>query len=165
MTGSEFGPILDRTVHDLLGEIEALPADVLYREPVPGEWPVMSTLAHLAELLPYWAHEAADLARSPGKDFGRTHDDPRRLGAIAQHGHDSIADIVSRIREGLAECEVTLRAIPSDGWDVVGQSSTRGVMSVRQLVQAFVVNHAAEHAAQIHATLETLRAAQSSQVP
>src|SRR5262249_45806082 len=88
VTGSEFGAILERTVHDLLGEIEALPADVLYREPVPGEWPVMSTLAHLAELLPYWAHEAADLARSPGKDFGRTHDDPRRLGAIAQHGHD-----------------------------------------------------------------------------
>jgi uncharacterized damage-inducible protein DinB len=165
MTGGHVIAPLEPTVHDLLGEIEKLPADVLYREPVPGEWPVMSTLAHLAELLPFWAHEATDLACSPGKEFGRTHDDPRRLGAIEQHGHDSIADILPRIRAGLAECEEALRAIPSDAWDIVGQHSTRGAMSVRQLVQAFVVNHAAEHAAQIRATLETLRAAQSSQVP
>jgi uncharacterized damage-inducible protein DinB len=156
---------IERTVNDLLAEIEQLPADILYREPAPGEWPVMSTLAHLAELLPHWAHEGADVARAPGKAFGRSLDDPRRVGAIAQHGHDSIADILPRIRTGLAECESTLRTIPSDAWQVVGQHPARGAMSVEQLVQAFVCNHAAEHAAQIRATLQTLRAAQSSQVP
>jgi len=165
VTADDLIPGLERTVEDLLGEIEQLPVDVLYREPTPGEWPVMSTLAHLAELLPYWAHEAADVAHAPGKDFGRTHDDPRRLGAIEQHGHDSIADILPRIRDGLVECEAALRTIPSDAWDAVGQHPTRGAMTVERLVQSFVVNHAAEHAAQIRATLETLRASQSSQVP
>ena len=156
---------LERTVNDLLAEIERLPSDVLYREPTAGEWPVMSILAHLAELLPFWAHEAADLASAPGKAVGRALDDSRRVEPIEQHQHDSIAEIVPRIRAGLAECEATLRTIPSDAWQVVGQHATRGPMSVEQLVQAFVANHAVEHAKQIRETLQTLGAGQSSQVP
>ncbi len=148
------------TVEQLLSEIERLPAEVLYREPAPGEWPVMSTLAHFAELLPYWAHEAADLARSPGKSVGRTHDDPRRLGAIEQHGRDNLQDVVPSIRRGLAESLTTLRSIPSDAWAVVGQHPTRGTISVEQLVDAFLINHAQEHANQIHATLAALQSRQ-----
>src|SRR5579864_1951038 len=99
MTPEERISQVERTVQQLLDEVERLPRDVLYREPEAGEWPVMSTLAHLAELLPYWAHEAADLAASPGKsDVGRTHEDPRRLGAIEQHGHDSLAALMPSIR-------------------------------------------------------------------
>lgn len=151
---------VQQTVEGLLSEVERLPDDVLYREPAAGEWPVMSTLAHLAELLPYWANEAADLARSPGRSVGRTHDDPRRIGAIEQHGHDSLAATVPRIRAGLAECISILRTIPADGWQAVGKHPRRGAVTAEQLVEAFVCNHAAEHAAQIHTTLETLHAAQ-----
>ena len=153
---------VETTVQQLVSEIEKLPAQVLYRAPEPGEWPVMSTLAHLAELLPYWAHEAADVAGSPGAHFGRSLDDPRRVGAIEQHGHDSIQAIVPRIRQALAECVQTLRAIPPDKWQAEGQHPTRGAMSVEQVVESFVCKHAAEHASQIH---ETLKAIQSSQVP
>src|ERR1043166_663479 len=71
---------VENTVQQLLSEIERLPDDVLYREPAPGEWPVMSTLAHLAELLPFWAHQALGVAEAPEKPFGRTHSDPERLG-------------------------------------------------------------------------------------
>jgi DinB family protein len=153
---------VETTVQQLVGEIEKLPSEVLYREPEPGEWPVMSTLAHLAELLPYWAHEAAELAASPGKHFGRSLDDPRRVGPIEQHRRDSIEAIVPRIREGLAECVQTLRAIRPEDWQVVGQHATRGPMSVEQVVESFVCKHASEHASQIQ---ETLKAIQSSQVP
>jgi hypothetical protein len=152
---------VERTVQQLLLEIERLPRDVLYREPEPGEWPVMSILAHLAELLPFWAHEAADLAASPGRAVGRTHDDPRRLGAIEQHGQDSLADIVPRIRAGLEECLATLRGISAAGWAAVGQHVRRGPITADELVKAYVVDHAEEHAAQIHTTLETLRAAKT----
>src|SRR5436853_2478660 len=115
MTAEQHIARVEHTVQQLLVEIEQLPDDVLYREPKPGQWPVMSTLAHLAELLPYWAKEAADLAASPGKRVGRTHEDPLRLGAIEQHGRDSVADSVARIRKGLAECLTTLRGIPDKG--------------------------------------------------
>src|SRR5216684_2152068 len=89
---------LERSVNQLILEIERLPADVLYRAPSEGEWPVMSTLAHLAELLPYWAHQAQGIASQPGKPFGRTHDDPDRIGAVDAHGHDSLDVAVNRIR-------------------------------------------------------------------
>jgi hypothetical protein len=161
MTAEEYIAPVERSVGQLLAEIEQLPGDVLYREPIPGEWPVMSTLAHLAELLPYWAHEAADIARSPGNPVGRTHEDPRRIGAIEQHGNDSLADMLPRIRAGLDECKATLRSIPDEGWSAVGQHIRRGPITASEVVTAFVVNHADEHAAQIRATLETLRAAKT----
>ena len=152
---------VENTVQQLLSEMEQLPADVLYREPAPGEWPVMSTLAHLEELLPFWAHQAADLAASPGSPVGRTLDDPRRVDPIDKHSRDSLADIVPRIRAALDECLQTLRGIPSDKWSTVGQHLHRGQMTVDDMVSAFLVNHAREHADQIHATLQTLRTAKA----
>jgi uncharacterized damage-inducible protein DinB len=160
MTAQEEIERVQHTVHDLLGEIERLPADVLYREPRAGEWPVMSTLAHLEELLPYWAHEADGVARSPGKGFGRTHEDPRRLGAIEQHGHDSLDAIVPRIRAALDECVTTLRGVPAEGWANIGTHPRRGPFTAEQIIKTFVVEHAEEHAAQIQTTLEALRSTQ-----
>ena len=148
---------IETTVNELLTQIERLPSEVLYREPVPGEWPVMSTLAHLEELLPYWAHEAADLANSPGKQIGRTLDDPRRVEPIAEHSHDSLDAIVPRIRSSLQECVTTLRNIPAQSWHAVGHHAVRGEMTPEQIVEAFLCNHTKEHATQIHATLRSLQ--------
>jgi uncharacterized damage-inducible protein DinB len=149
---------LERSVQGLLGEIERLPADVLYREPRTGEWPVMSTLAHLAELMPYWAHQAAEVARSPGNLFGRTHEDPLRLGAIEQHGRDSLEAMVPRIRAALADGVATLRTIPNNAWGAQAHHPTRGTRSVEQIVTTYIVDHAEEHASQIKATLQALQA-------
>jgi uncharacterized damage-inducible protein DinB len=147
---------LEMSVQRLLEHIEGLPADVLYGEPGPGEWPVMSTLAHLAELLPYWAHEAERIARTPGTAVGRSHDDPDRVGAVQQHGRDSLEAIVPRIRASLDEAVTALRALPADAWASAGQHPTRGPMTVEQLVDAFLLKHAEDHAAQIQATLQVV---------
>jgi uncharacterized damage-inducible protein DinB len=148
---------LERSVTQLIQEIERLPTEVLYRPPSQGEWPVMSTLAHLAELLPYWAHQAEGIAAQPGKPFGRTHADADRLGAIEQHGHDSLDMAVKRIRAGLQECVTVLSALPAEAWASAGQHPSRGMMTIEQVVDAFLVHHAEEHTAQTHATLETLQ--------
>jgi uncharacterized damage-inducible protein DinB len=151
---------IEQSVQRLIQEIERLPADVLYREPRPGEWPVMSTLAHLQELLPYWAHQADGVIKAPDQPFGRTHDDPQRIGAVEEHGHDSLDAIVPRLRASLDECLTTLRSFPREGWSRVGNSPSRGTMTVEQIVDAFLVRHAEEHAAQTRATLQALSASQ-----
>ena len=148
---------LEHTVYHLVERVEHLPAEVLYREPAPGEWPVMSTLAHLSELLPYWAQEAAAIAHAPGAAFGRTHDDPRRLGAITEHGRDSASDIALRIRDALRQCVLTLRAIPPEQWSSAGLHPRRGSMTVEQVVDDFLIAHAEEHAAQIQSTLDAVQ--------
>src|SRR5258708_13154398 len=63
---------LERSVNQLISEIERLPADVLYRPPSEGEWPVMSTLAHLAELRPYWALQPTRIPPPPRQPFRPT---------------------------------------------------------------------------------------------
>jgi uncharacterized damage-inducible protein DinB len=156
VTPEECTQRLEAGVQRLLQDIDRLPADVLYREPHEGEWPVMSTLAHVSELLPYWAHQAERIASSPGIAFGRTHDDPQRIGAIEQHGQDSVETIVPRIRASLAECVATLRSLPPEAWSRQGQHPSRGTMTVDQVVNSFLLNHIEEHAAQISATLSTL---------
>jgi uncharacterized damage-inducible protein DinB len=153
---------IELSVQQLIREIERLPADVLYRAPSQGEWPVMSTLAHLAELLPYWAHQAEAIARTPGTPFGRTHEDPDRIGAVEQHGHDSLESMVPRLRAGLDECVRILRALPADAWTQTGQHPTRGAMSIADLVDAFLFKHADEHATQIQATLKQVAASPRS---
>ena len=152
---------LERSVNQLISEIERLPADVLYRPPSEGEWPVMSTLAHLAELLPYWAHQAAGIAARPGEPFGRTHDDPDRIGAVQEHGQDSLDTAVNRIRASLEECVSLLRALPAEAWSLSGQHAIRGPMTIEQLVDAFLVNHAEEHAVQVQASVKTLAGARN----
>lgn len=153
---------IERTVQNLLAEIDQLPVDVVYLAPTAGEWPVMSTLAHLSELLPYWAHEAEAVAKSPGRQFGRAHDDARRIGAIEQHGHDAITAMVPQIRASLADCVDTLRALPADAGAITGQHAARGAMSVDDMVDTFLVSHAEEHASQIAATLRALQASPRS---
>jgi uncharacterized damage-inducible protein DinB len=147
---------LERTVQELIAEIERLPPDVVYQEPEAGEWPVMSTLAHLSELMPYWAHEAQQVARSPGTAFGRTHDDPRRIGAIEQHGRDALDAMVPHLQASLNECVSALRSIPADAWGTTGEHLSRGSMSVEAIVDSFIVDHAEEHSAQIASTLQAL---------
>src|SRR5262249_10315461 len=108
-------------------------------------------------MLPYWAHQATDVARRPGEPFGRHLDDPARLGAISDHGQDSLESITPRIRAGLTECVDLLRALPTDAWMLAGQHPTRGSIAVEQLVDAFLVAHTQEHSEQIRATLDTLK--------
>jgi hypothetical protein len=159
MPAEELVTRIEDTVDHLLAEIEQLPASVLYRAPEPGEWPVMSTLAHVAELLPFWAHQAAELAASPGKRVGRALDDPRRVDPIEQHGHDALDAMVARVRAGLTECLATLRAIPADGWQTRGSHPRHPSITVYELIERYACNHTAEHASQVQRTLRALEAA------
>jgi uncharacterized damage-inducible protein DinB len=149
---------LQGSVQRLLADIEQLPAEVLYREPAAGQWPVMSTLAHVAEILPYWAHQAEKIARQPGAPFGRTHADADRIAAIEQHSRDSLEAIVAHIHAALDESVRTLRSLPDDAWTTAGQHPTRGLMTAEEVIDRFLLNHVEEHTAQISATLAALTA-------
>ena len=156
MTPEERIQRLETSVQRLVAEVERLPANVLYREPSAGEWPVMSTLAHVAEILPYWAHQAESIARSPGAPFGRTAEDPGRIAAVDQHSRDALEAIVARIRASLDESVRTLRSLPADAWAQAGQHPTRGSMTAADVIDRFLLNHVEEHTTQITATLAAL---------
>jgi uncharacterized damage-inducible protein DinB len=150
---------IETSVQQLVDTVEALPEQVLYAEPEPSEWPVMSILAHVVELMPYWAHQALEVSRRPAdsQPFGRTHDDADRIGAVQQHGHDSLDSMLPRIRSGCAEAVDTLRQIPPEGWARTARHANRGDMSVEQIVDQFLVSHVEEHLTQARAAISALQ--------
>jgi uncharacterized damage-inducible protein DinB len=151
-------------VNRLLQTIAGLPPEALYREPQTGEWPVMSTLAHVAEMLPYWATQAQRIAATPGTPFGRSHDDPGRLGAIAQHAADPLEVVRTSLQSSREEALGILETLPEPAWQQVGQHPRRGAMTVNEVVDEFMVRHVEDHCAQVSATLSALGYS-PSQVP
>ena len=149
--GEERARRLEAAVEPVIRRVEALDEEWLYREPGPDDWSVMEVLAHLAELLPYWARQARDVAtRERGDEpFGRTHEDPDRIAAVEGHARDPLEAVLPRIRAGLAEATSTLRALPPDRWARTARHARRGQMTVEQIVDQFLVAHAEEHAEQI----------------
>ncbi len=144
---------IEHGVAQLLGDVRNLPDEALYLDPPNGEWSIMRNLAHVAEMLPYWAHQAEAIAAAPGKPFGRTHDDPQRVGSIEEHSNDVLEEIVARIGDAADECVRTLRGIPGDAWSLSGQHPSRGMMSIDQMVDAFLAGHVEAHARQIEDVL------------
>jgi uncharacterized damage-inducible protein DinB len=149
---------LERDVADLLNAVRNLPDEALYLEPSDGEWSIMQNLAHVAEMLPYWAHQAEAIDRAPGQRFGRTHDDPVRISAIEEHSNDFIEAMLTRIETAAQDCIATLKALPPGAWSKSGAHPSRGSMTVEQVVDAFIVGHVEAHRRQVEDALDAVRA-------
>jgi uncharacterized damage-inducible protein DinB len=151
---------LEQSVGAVVSRAEKLDPSLLHRGPDGEEWSLTQILAHIAEMVPYWAQQAQTVASRTEDNlpFGRTHDDPDRIGAVEQHANDRLEDVLPRIREGMADAVTLLGAIPAEGWKRTAHHARRGEMSVAMIVDQFLVEHAEEHAAQAEATLTALGA-------
>jgi hypothetical protein len=153
-----------RAADVLLVRLDGLPVEALYRAPSSAEWPVMSILAHVVEMLPYWATQCRRIVRQPGISFGRDLDDPGRLEAIAAHAQDPVEVVRTSLRTAVDEALATLRAIPESERQAMGQHVRRGPMSAARVIDELMVSHVEEHVAQVDATLRELGYS-PSQVP
>src|SRR6266702_8891009 len=75
------------------GPITALDPEKLYIPSGENEWSIMQILAHIVEIMPYWASEIEKLVAAPGQNFGRTMQHEGRMRAVNEHGRDSLAQI------------------------------------------------------------------------
>jgi len=73
---------LEHSVNQLISEIERLPADVLYRPPSEGEWPVMSTLAPPGRATAVLGAPGLGNRRKAERAVRPDLDDPDRVGAV-----------------------------------------------------------------------------------
>ena len=153
--GEERARRLEAAAEPIIRRAEGLSEEVLYRVPAEGDWSAMMVLAHVAEILPYWARQAKEVAarERDNEPYGRTHDDPDRIAAVEQHARDRLADVLPRLRAGLAEATAILRAIPPERWTRTGRHARRGEMSVARIVDEFLLEHLEEHRRQLEATI------------
>ena len=147
---------LERLSRELVGRLGPVAAEARYETPATEAWSAIEVLAHVAEFVPYWADQAAQVAgRDDAGDrpFGRTHDDPARIAAVRDHARDPYESLARRLEEVTASAAATLRAIPADAWARTAVHARRGTMSVEQIVRQFLLDHLVEHTEQAAAAV------------
>jgi len=120
-------------------------------DPQTGErWDRGQFLAHVAEMLPYWAEQAELVAASGnGIPFGRVKSDPERIAAIERDRQDDPEALLDRIDQGVGQVLVLLDTYSPADLAQTGTHQTRGEMSVARIIDEFVIDHLEEHAEQI----------------
>lgn len=147
---------IDQSLHALIAEYKDHNPTDLYIRPEPEEWSVMEVLAHIAEFPPYWLKAFQAVIQNPGQPFGRTHTDPARIAAIADHAHDALPLTLARIEQARAQTLEMLLTIEDSDWEKTGVHANRGVMNLHQMMESFVTKHLNDHTAQAHNALQTV---------
>jgi hypothetical protein len=132
-----------------------LPAGLTDPDPGTDErWEAGQVWAHLAEFPGYWLAQAERVIALPTNEpvpFGRVKTDRGRIGAIERDRHTDPAALLQRVRESLAGVSDAARAWPAEAWRRRGAHPVRGEMTVRRIVEQFIVEHLEEHADQLDA--------------
>ena len=154
-TGEDAARRLETEVAALLGWIGQVDKRTVGQRPGADDWSAVECLAHTAEFIPFWAAWATDVAarERTGEPFGRTHDDIERLAAVERGRGEPIDALIARVRSGTERAAATFRAIPDERWARSGRHARRGEMTIREFVDAFVINHVREHAQQARAAI------------
>jgi DinB superfamily len=119
-------------------------------DPESGErWDRGQVLAHVAEMLPYWAQQAELIAAGRQVEFGRVKGDPDRLGAIERDRREDPERLLGRVDEGVAVVLALLERLDDQALARTGHHQTLGEMPVATIVDRFLVAHLEEHADQL----------------
>jgi DinB superfamily len=128
-----------------------LPDDALTDpDPASGErWDRGQVLAHVAEMLPYWAEQAELIAAGRQDEFGRVSSDPGRIGAIERDRREDRQRLLGRVDEGVAVVLALLDRLDDQALARTGHHQTLGEMTVAEIIDRFTVAHLEEHADQL----------------
>src|SRR5207248_11722394 len=116
------------------GQLAALDPDKLYKTPVENEWSIMQNLAHIAEIMPYWANEIEKLVAKPGQNFGRTMQHEGRLRAVNEHGRDDLAQIKEALPGSYARLERVLGSLKDSDLKLTGRHIKFGEKSLEWFI-------------------------------
>ena len=135
---------------------EPWPLSEAYGTEPEADWGPREVLAHVNEMLPYWATQlrliVAGNAAEP-TPFGRVSTDPARIGRIASDRRLACGDLLDRIAADLPRVEDVLAGLSPADLDRRGLHSTRGELTVGASADQFLVSHIADHVEQLQAIL------------
>lgn len=119
-------------------------------DPDTGErWDRRQVLAHVAEMLPYWAEQVELVAAGDEVSFGRVSSNPERIGAIERDRHDDPARLLDRVDDGVGVALALLERLDDRAMATTGHHQTLGEMTVAEMIDRFMVAHLEEHADQL----------------
>lgn len=127
----------------------------LYGTEAEAHWGPPELLAHLDEMLPYWLGHAERIIDGGGAPvaFGRTADDPVRIGIIGRDRAMPLRELFSRLGSEAGRVAARMRSISDAETALVGSHPTRGDLTVGELFERFVTGHLEDHLEQLRAIL------------
>ncbi len=124
-----------------------------------ASWGPMETLAHVAEMIPFWLGQIEIILDAPESEpapFGRVQSDTIRIGLIERDRTLPPRELLARI---VADAERTAARLaelaPSDG-ERPGMHPTLGQVTVGQIAERFIAGHLDDHLRQMGDILATV---------
>src|SRR5260221_3725309 len=124
------------------------PMAELYGPEPEASWGPPELLAHVEEYLPYWLGEIETLLAGPAgapTPFGRLATDPLRIGVIGRDRALPLRELFSRIEAGAPRVAARLRELTETEANRKGLHPARGEMTVREMLEPFLVGHTDGH--------------------
>lgn len=135
---------------------EPWPLAELYGPEPEASWGPPELLAHVEEFLPYWMGEIERVLAAPADApaaFGRIATDPLRIGVIGRDRSLPLRELVSRIRSEGARVAGRLDELTEAEAVRTGTHPTRGELTVREMLEPFLVGHMEGHVVQLREIL------------
>ncbi len=130
-------------------------AQRLATPPGNDEWSALQVLGHVAEMIPYWlGHCRTLIAAHEPPHFGRTPDAPERLAAVDPDALKQPEALVSLLEAEIQAAAKTLRQLTPAERRKTGIHVKRGMMTVDEILEQFIVAHAEDHLVQVRTALQ-----------
>ena len=132
------------------------PMAELYGPEPEASWGPPELLAHVEEYLPYWLGEIESVLASPAgapAPFGRVATDALRIGVIGRDRGLPLRELFSRIEAGTPRVAARLRELTEAEAARTGLHPARGEMTVRDMLEPFLVGHTEGHVTQLREIL------------
>ena len=118
-----------------------------------ASWGPREVLAHVEEMLPFWLGEMERVIDGDGSapvPFGRTADDPIRIGLIERERSLPLRVLFARIDAGLGAWAERIPTLSEGDGSRIGLHPRLGEMPAPAILERFVIGHAEDHIAQLN---------------
>lgn len=135
---------------------EPWPLATDYGDSPEASWGPREVLAHLVEMLPFWLGELERVVDGDGLTpvpFGRSGDDPSRIGLIGRERTLPLRVLFGRIDTGLVAWIERLATLTDADLAKVGLHPREGEIPVWRFPARFITDHAEGHVSQLETIL------------
>lgn len=144
------------TAEEILSQVDSVRQECIHWKPGPEVWTVMDNLCHIAEFVPYWTAQIKQVIEHPDKEWGRTHQDPDRMAAVADTSSRDLTAVKEQIRSNLAQSVLTLERFSPDQFAIQAPSRNPrwGQKPASFILDNLLVIHLKSHLSQIRRNLK-----------
>jgi hypothetical protein len=136
---------------------EPWPLTDVYAPGPESSWGPREVLAHVSEMLPFWAGEIELILDGGGgsepPSFGRQETDELRIAIIGRDRAFPARELLGRVEVESRRVSRRLRALSEEDASTTGRHVTRGDLSIRELAERFIVSHLEGHVTQLREVL------------